>query len=137
MKELDWQTILTGDLPLREIIWNGNGKDAELMITLTDDRSFTLPISDLTVASTAGLVVKTTPVSDLSVAVSFSGQDIVVRSMRVAFDSRYPDMNTEFREDVRQWLAGESDDLNYVVDADIDLRTASTEVRSATVLRPS
>ena len=46
----------------------------------------------------------------------------MARSVRVKYNSRDPEWQDEFRQDLRAWLASDSSyELNYCVDADIVL----------------
>lgn len=122
-----WVPILTEPAPLREVIVSGNGKDADLTISLADGRRFEMGAADVTVSADGPVTVRFKRIDDVNAEIRYSGADLEVRSARISFG---PDGTDEFRDDVSEWLESSPhanpyrDSLGYCVDAEIVLAPA-------------
>ena len=119
-----WETILSGQVPLTEVVVDGNGKDCDLTIALADGRRLVTGANQVTVTTEGTVNVVVDRIDDNNLDIHYSGPGLVVRSARV----RYGDLERaeEFRADLRTWLAGGAgeDGLRYVVDAEITVASA-------------
>ena len=120
---------------MSEIVILGNGKDCDLVISLTDGRCFSMPTAGVTVCVDGTAKVEFECLDDRDVKVRYSGPGIEVRSARIGLgesdecETDDPDWDGEgrnFREDLRVWLSGDlDDDFGYRVHADIALASGT------------
>jgi hypothetical protein len=118
----DWHSVVATPTPLTEVVIVGSGKDAEILIALADGRELSMGAGVVTVSADSGVQARITQLDDANVEIRYCGPGLAARSVRLKYDSRDPEWQDEFREDVRAWLANDSSfELNYCVDADIVL----------------
>ena len=121
-----WEEIVTEVASLREMIVWGNGKDCDLVMSLSDGRRLELPVAGVSVLSDGAVRVDVDGPGDSSLRVRYSGPRLEVRSARVGISDASQEETAEFREAVRNWRSGEGC-LWRTVDAEITLASAGAD----------
>jgi hypothetical protein len=119
-----WETILSGQVPLTEVVVDGNGKDCDLTIALADGRRLVAGANQVTVSAEGRVNVVVDAIDDNNLEIRYSGPGLEIRCARVRYGNL--ERQEEFRADLRAWLSGGGgeDGLRYVVDAEITVASA-------------
>jgi hypothetical protein len=118
----DWHSVLVGPASLADVVIVGSGEEADILIALADGRQLSMGAGEVTVSADSSVRARITRLDDVNVDIRYGGPGLVARSVRVSYDSRDPEWQDEFQEDLRAWLASDSSyEFNYRVDADVVL----------------
>ncbi|NNH72784.1 hypothetical protein HLB23_23450 [Nocardia uniformis] len=108
--------------PVREIVYAGNGKDAELTITCSDGSTGTVASRHVLISSTAPMQLTISSLDDLNLAVRISGLGLAIAAGRVAnYDADDEEFGARFRDDVAQWAEPGCHDLGIVTPVELEL----------------
>ena len=132
VREVQWEALPLHNEPVREIVYSGNGKDAELVLTFPDGSTGTVPSHHVSIASAAPIQLTIESLDDLNLAVRISGTALAVAAARVVdyyFDDE-AEGRAEFLEDVAKWATPGRHDLGIVTPVDIELTAADRSVSS-------
>jgi hypothetical protein len=120
-----WVSLPHTDEPLRSVTHVGNGKDADIVIEFADGRRIELGVATVRVEADRGVVIETSALDDLSLEISYTGPNLLLRHGRIGFsdDERW---RAEIVDSARAWIeSGCGGELSYAVY--VELRLASAQ----------
>lgn len=122
MSEAPWEALPLHNMPVREISYTGNGKDADLVLTFLNGSTGTVPSRHVSITSSAPIQLVIQSLDDLNLGVRISGANLAVAVATVC--NFYADDKpgaTEFREDVAKWATPGHHDIGIVTPVEIQL----------------
>ncbi|QIS14558.1 hypothetical protein [Nocardia arthritidis] len=122
MSEAPWEALPLHNKPVREIVYSGNGKDAELVLTFPDGSTGTVPSHHVSITSVVPIQLTIESLDDLNLAVRITGEALAVDAARVL--NYYADDEaggSEFLEDVAKWATPGRHDIDIVTPVEIEL----------------
>ncbi len=122
MTDNHWKDLPIADKPIREIVYAGNGKDADLIITFADGSGGTVTSHYGSITSNSPTQLTIEALDDRDLAIRITGPDLVIASGRV---HNYDDdeWTPEFRDDVAKWAEPGKHDLSIETPVQLELTT--------------
>lgn len=105
-------------LALRELVMQGNGKDAEVQVVAADGRRFSFEVGGgyLRIAVSGTVLTEVQSLDDVSLRVRYTAERLVLKRARI----RYPGSEAEWKQDVVR--RGSDWSLSWVIDhTDLEL----------------
>lgn len=118
-----WEELLTEPAGLDRLVVAGHGKRSWLTLSLTQGRWVSVSAGEFKLAmeGKANLMSTVQAVDDFDLEISYTGEDIEVRSVRLC----YWEGDQDFRAAVEEWQsAGMAGEIDYKVDAEIVIAQA-------------
>jgi hypothetical protein len=121
-QKVTWEDVPLAQEPLTDIIVTGNGKDAEVVITLRDGRQYKVGHRWLGVTGCPGLQVETLGWDDSSLAVRYYGPGLAISRLQCEVPDWGDTGPDEFLEETRRWVeSGGEYELGWALALQIEL----------------
>jgi len=122
MTDATWEALPLNNRPIREIVYHGNGKDADLVITFADGSTGTVTSRHVTITSAVSTQLTIESLDDLNLAIRIAGPGLAIASGRVCnYYDDHEEFGPEFRDDVAKWAAPGNHDLGIVTPVELEL----------------
>lgn len=124
MDDTTWFHLPFAGEPLASLTHIGNGKDADIVLKFANGKHKEFGASHVRVETDHGIVVEVSPIDDMTLTSTYTGNGLWLRRGRIHFtdDERWLE---EFLDDARAWAESDYRALGYVVNAELWLGSTS------------
>ncbi|WP_157762172.1 hypothetical protein [Nocardia yamanashiensis] len=117
-----WEELPLRNRQVREILYSGNGKDADLIISFADGSTGTIPSHHVSITSSAPIQMTIVSEDDLNLAVRITGVDLAVASAKVVnYDFDDAEYGPRFQVDIAKWATPGRHGIGIVTPVELEL----------------